>query len=387
VTPRIALVTYSTKPRGGVVHTLSLAEALFDLGVDVQVVTLGDPAVGFYRPTRVPTIVVPAPGKLPTLEERVFASIDALETGLRAVAGQFDVFHTQDCISARAAARVRDTGHRGVEVVRTVHHIDDFTTPALIDCQNQAVIEPDRILVVSSHWQRLLADEHGVAADVVPNGVDLDRFAPIPDMHRRELRTGIGVAEDQFLFLSVGGIEPRKGSVHLIRAMAALRSRLAPRPVLAVVGGHSFQDYEDYRNDCLTLAADLGLELGRDVVQLGTVSDADLPRWYRAADALAFPSTKEGWGLAVLEAQAADLPVVTSDLPVFHEYLTDGVDALMTRVGDSDALADGLLRVATSAAVRASLVSGGRAVAERFSWVASARRHQAIYEQSQIGAR
>ena len=51
-------------------------------------------------------------------------------------------------------------------------------------------------------------------------------------------------------------------------------------------------------------------------VLLGTVPDAELPSWYAAADVLAFPSTKEGWGLAVLEAMSAGLPVVASDLPV-----------------------------------------------------------------------
>jgi hypothetical protein len=130
VSARIALVTYSTKPRGGVVHTLALAEALVGLGADVSVVTLGDPAVGFYRPVRAPTIVLPAPAPRDTLEERVFASIDAVETGLRSVAGRFDILHTQDCISASAAARVRDGG-AAVEVLRTVHHMDDFTTQAL----------------------------------------------------------------------------------------------------------------------------------------------------------------------------------------------------------------------------------------------------------------
>jgi glycosyltransferase-like protein len=378
VSPRIALVTYSTKPRGGVVHTLSLAEALLDLGADVEVITLGNPDVGFYRPTRVPTIVVPAPGARPTLEERVFASVDALAAGLGQVADRFDVLHTQDCISARAAARVRDAG-AAVEVLRTVHHIDDFTTPALIECQNRAVVEPDRVFVVSEHWRRLLAADYGVIAEVVPNGVDADRFAPISPARRHELRAGIGVGGDQFLFLSVGGLEPRKGSVHLIRAMARLRSRLRPAPVLAVLGGHSFQDYRDYRDGCLALAAELDLQLGRDLVVLGTVSDADLGAWYRAADALAFPSTKEGWGLAVLEAMAASLPVVTSDLPVFQEYLTDEVDALMSPVGDDGALAASLEQVASSAELRDRLVAGGHKVVERFGWDASARRHLQIY--------
>src|SRR5262249_7202065 len=154
------------------------------------------------------------------------------------------------------------------------------------------------------------------------------------DARRAELRARVGV-RDQFLFLSVGGIEPRKGSEFLVDAMGELRATLTSPPVLAVVGGHPFPDYRAYFDATLAKAPAGGLELGRDIVLVGTVDDDELPHWYRAADALAFPSTKEGWGLAILEAQAAGLPVVSSDLPVFHEFLTDGVDAVMTPVGDA----------------------------------------------------
>ena len=61
--PRIALVTYSTKPRGGVVHCLELAEALYRAGCPVHVFALGDPAAGFFRPTAVPHTIFPAPGR------------------------------------------------------------------------------------------------------------------------------------------------------------------------------------------------------------------------------------------------------------------------------------------------------------------------------------
>src|SRR5579864_6444932 len=65
----------------------------------------------------------------------------------------------------------------------------------------------------------------------------------------------------------------------------------------------------------------------------------------RPADVLAFPSTKEGWGLAVLEAMSAGLPVVTSDLPVFREYLSPGRDALLVPVDDAPALAAALAAI------------------------------------------
>ena len=78
----VGLVTYSVKPRGGVVHTLALAEALHAAGYPVRVIALGEPAAGFFRPVAVPFTIIQAPPSLPTLEERVFANVDALAEGL-----------------------------------------------------------------------------------------------------------------------------------------------------------------------------------------------------------------------------------------------------------------------------------------------------------------
>ncbi|HKE50707.1 MAG TPA: MSMEG_0565 family glycosyltransferase [Actinomycetes bacterium] len=378
MTRRVALITYSTRPRGGVVHTLRLAEALVALGEPVEIVALGDPAKGWFTGVDVPYTIVPAPPWLPTLEERVFAAVDALAAALRESAGSFQVLHTQDCISARAAARVRDEG-APVAVLRTVHHIDDFHTEALIDCQRQAVLEPDEVLVVSRFWQRTLAKDYGVRATVVRNGVVADRFArPPAGLSLAELRFRAG-ATKRPLILAVGGIEPRKGSVELFEALARLRDELEPSPMLAVIGGQSFQDHQAYRDRALARAAELGLVLDHDIVQLGTVDDAELPAWYHAADVLAFPSVSEGWGLVVLEALAAGLPAVVTDIPVFREYLTDGEGALMVPPGAPDKLAAALRTVLIDRRLAARLAAAGPAVARRYPWSASAEQHRTIY--------
>jgi glycosyltransferase-like protein len=379
---RVALLTYSTKPRGGVVHTLALAEALAGRGVDVHVYGLRGEQDAFYRPVTVPFTLFPveigdgSPQPGGSLEAKVFASVDALAEGLARQAGGFDLLHAQDCISARAATQVRDD-LGGPPVVRTVHHVDDFTTQALIDCQRRAIVDPDHVLVVSEQWRRILREEFDVAARVVRNGVDPSRFPAIEASQRARTRATVA-ADGRFIFLAIGGIEPRKGSTILFRALGLLRER-GRHPVLAVLGGHSFRDYEPYRREALAMLPDLGLHLGSDVVPVGTVDDATLAAWYRSADALAYPSIMEGFGLAALEALAADLPVVASDLPVFREFLTDGRDALLPAVGDPAALADALERVMTDDGLRASLVTGGRAVVPRFTWAASAARHTEIY--------
>ena len=138
MTLRIALLTYSTKPRGGVVHTLALAESLAERGIDVHVFGLGPADGEFFRPIAVPFTLFPAVESAGSLDEKVFLSVDSMAAGLAETTLGFDLMHAQDCISARAATRVRDAGS-GPPVVRTVHHIDDFTTEALVDCQRQEI--------------------------------------------------------------------------------------------------------------------------------------------------------------------------------------------------------------------------------------------------------
>ena len=377
--PRIALVTYSTRPRGGPVHTVELAEALQALGCPVHVFAIGDPGAGFFRALAAPHTIFPGPESAGTLEERVFASVDALAAGLaEAVPGRFDVVHVQDCIASTAAMALREA-NPCLPLVRTVHHLDDFTTSALVNCQHRSVLEPDHLLVVSEFWRRALRDGYGVEATVVTNGVDAGRFAARNGAaaQRSVLRDRAG-ADGRFLFLTVGGIEPRKGSLHLMEALAALKGELDPPPMLAVVGGHSFQDHAAYREGALARASDLGLT-EQDVVILGTVPDAEMPGWYQAADTFVFPSVKEGFGLVVLEAMAAGLPVVASDIPVFREFLGGG-KALLARAGSSASLASAMRRAVTDRGERARLAAGGPAVAALFSWERTARQHLDFYE-------
>jgi glycosyltransferase-like protein len=375
----VALLTYSTKPRGGVVHAVELAEALHATGYPVRLISLGEPGGGFYRPVAAPTVVVPAPPVAETLEGRVEACTAALAEALPRVAGDVRILHSQDCIAARAVGRAVRAGHPGVSV-RTVHHVDDFTSPVLMDCQHQAIVEPDVVLTVSRQWRQILAEQYGVVGTVVPNGVRVERFRAAQP-RARHLRER--VAPGRPLLLAVGGLEPRKGSIHLVGALARLvrdaEHAGRPAPVLVVLGGHSFQDHRAYRQSVLDALPGLGLTAGVDVVELGMVPDHDVAAWYAAADALAFPSVKEGFGLAVLEAMAARIPVVSSDLPVFREYLEPGRDALLVPVGDEAALAGALGAVLDDVAVRQRLVAGGDAIVQRFTWARAAAVHAEVY--------
>ena len=379
---RVAIATYSVRPRGGAVHSVELAEALATEGVDVALIALGDPKEGFFRPVSVPVAIIEAPPRAETLSERVFSHIDAMASGLAGLGDRFDIVHTQDCISARAAARVRDRGG-SFRLLRTVHHIDDFTTPALIECQDAAILEPDRVLVVSEPWRRRLLDDYGVDASVVRNGVRVERFAgaSLDPSQRERLRARVGVG-DRHLFLTVGGIEPRKGSRYLVEALGLLKASPGRPSMLAVVGGHSFQDYRAYRDEVLGSLGRHGLSLGDDVVLVGTVPDDELPHWFGAADSFVFPSISEGWGLVVLEALAAGLPVVASDIEVLRSFLSHETDAVLTEAANPASLTAGMIRVRDDPVLVRRLRANGTATAGRYSWSSTARQHIEIYAET-----
>jgi glycosyltransferase-like protein len=377
---RVAMLTYSVRPRGGVVHAIAVAEALAARGHAVELFAVGPPGAAFFREPAVPATVVPHdPPDDIAFDAKIASTIAAYRDGLRPILrdGGFDVVHAQDCISANAALALRDESVVDA-VVRTVHHVDDFRSPSLIACQIRSIAEPDRVLCVSPPWIARVRDEFGVESGLVGNGVDPERYRPARDAaERRAARDRAGL-DGRLAVLTVGGIEPRKGSLTLLEGFAAARDALSDRrPVLLVAGGATLFDYRDEVGRFHARAADLGLD--GDLRVLGPVEDAELEALYRAADVFALPSTKEGFGLAVLEALAADLPAVVSDLEVFRGFLRDGSSALLAPAGDAAALAGALVRVARDPALADRLRAGGREVVARHTWARVAEAHEAAY--------
>jgi glycosyltransferase-like protein len=374
------MLTYSVKPRGGVVHALEVAEALARRGHDVELAALARHGEELFRPAAVPVHIVRHVPLDAPFDERIQGMLTAYADGLRPLlgGGAYDVVHAQDCLSANAALALRDDGVVG-HVIRTVHHVDDFTSPSLIRCQDRSIHDPDRVLCVSKPWVERLAAEFGVRAELVRNGVDARRHRPPRDpAERARAREAAGLGE-RFAVMTVGGIEPRKGSLTLLDGFAALRDLVPERdPLLLVAGGVTLFDYRHERERFDARTAELGI--AEDVRVLGPLAPEAMESLYRAADAFAFPSVREGFGLAALEALASDLPVVASDLDVFRGFLADGDCALLVPAGDGAALGRALARIALDRELAARLRAGGRRVVPAFSWDAAAAAHERAYE-------
>lgn len=381
---RIAIFTYSTKPRGGVVHTLALAEHLQELGHEVHIFALGKDQGDFFRPTSVPFTLIPIefiPLDQETLDDRIERYIQTYyQYLLKYPPDAFDIYHAQDCVSANALWRLRE--ERAISgFVRTVHHVDDFVSPSLIECQNNSIQRPNHCIVVSRYWQERLVNEYQVNSTVIYNGVNLGRFHPATPAERAEARSQLGLG-NQFVFLNIGGIEPRKNSVRLLQAFQSVQPELTAQsvtPIVYLVGGETLLDYSPYRNEFFEVLEQSDLQIDKDVYLPGVVSDEQIPLLYRAADVLVFPSVKEGWGLVVLEAMASGVPVLTSDLPVFHEYLRSEENALLVDPTSVEAIATAMRRLANDGQLRQRLAVTGPITAEKFSWQKTAKGHSNFY--------
>jgi glycosyltransferase involved in cell wall biosynthesis len=129
----------------------------------------------------------------------------------------------------------------------------------------------------------------------------------------------------------------------------------------------------------------IGLPLRGELEQagatvLGRLGDGQLDAAYADALCLACVSREEGFGFTPLEALAAGVPAVVSDLPVFRETLGDA--ALMVPADDTDALADALLRLEREPELRESLVAAGRERVQLLSWERAARETRAVFEEA-----
>jgi glycosyltransferase involved in cell wall biosynthesis len=174
----------------------------------------------------------------------------------------------------------------------------------------------DRIIVHTRSYGSTSRAVRGRRLEIIPSAVDVDRFHPRHepgDLAERLKLNGHRV------IAFAGRLVPHKGVDVILRALADL----PPDVVLLVIGRGP------RLSDLVSLARRLGVE--ERIRFLPRVSDEDLPRHLRAADLFVFPSQNrlEGFGLAVAEAMATGLPVITADMPGVREVIEPGVEGLL----------------------------------------------------------
>jgi len=371
---RIALLTHSTNPRGGVVHALELADALVRLGHQ-PVVHAPDPSgAGFFRDRIAPTISVPASPTTGGLADLVASRIaDYVDYFHDPAHRAFDLFHAQDGISGNALAMLKQV-HLIDRFARTVHHIDHFDDPRLDALQTRSILAADQLFAVSRAGRGALEDRFGMTARIVGNGIDRRRYTSVGDGREPGLRRRLGLGPGP-VFLAVGGVEARKNTNRALEAFERFHHG-QPSAQLVIAGGASLLDHGAYQRQFEARLRASALPAGA-VVRTGPIPDQDMPALYRLADALLFPSIHEGFGLVVIEAMASGVPVVTARIEPFTEYL-GACDVAWCDPTSVPSIAEAMARVLAEP-FRSRLVARGREVAARHDWSETARAHLVAY--------
>ena len=394
----IALFTYSTKPRGGVIHTIELAEALQAEGHNVCIYALDKDNLGFHRPLNCPSKLVPTKPvtdrslllqrqenyvkgncdreDLDPVDELIKQRIQEFINYLIQESAQYDIYHSQDCISSNALKVLRDK-QVIPHFIRTVHHIDEFNSFYLQKCHDRSILEPDLSLCVSKYWQQQLKEQYHINTPVIINGVNLQRFSSQPNGKETELKQRLGIKNNP-VYLTIGGIEPRKNSLNLLQAFIEVL-KTHPQAQLIIAGGETLFDYEPYRVQFFNLVKQYNLIIGESLILPGVIPDKDIPVLYRCADAFIFPSVKEGWGLVLLEAIASRLPIVTSNIPPFTEFL-DHNSALLINPNSSQKIAEAMLNILNKDLSK-KLIQNATSIPSQYSWQKSAKLHLEHYLQ------
>ena len=201
---------------------------------------------------------------------------------------------------------------------------------------------------------------------LVPNGVDTARFAAAAPA---DLGPGTKL-------LFVGRLHPRKG---FAVAVGAFETIAADRPdVRLVVAGSGAEASAVDR---------IPASLRDRITMLGAVRNEDLPPIHAACDLLLAPNTGgESFGVILVEAMAAGLPVVASDIPGFDEVVTTGTDGLLVPPGDAPALAAAVELLLDDPGTRARLAEAGRRRSARADWSVVTDRFEDLYSEAVDGS-
>ena len=213
---------------------------------------------------------------------------------------------------------------------------------------------------------------------VIPPGVDLTHFYPIPPDEAREY---IGVPPCEKVVLFVGRIEPLKGIDTLIEAIAILRQQEVT-VCLSIIGGDADVSQDELSEEMArlqTLREKHGL---RDMVTfLGRRGQDTLPYYYSAAEVVVVPSHYESFGMVALEAMACGIPVVASQVGGLAFLVQDGVNGFTVPVDEPQALAECLLKLLQDVPLRRQMGEQAADFALDYSWEKIAARIVKLYQE------
>lgn len=402
------LAALGGKDTGGMnVYVRELSRELGKRGVAVDIYTRSQDASVPHLQEAWPcirVIHVPAGPETPYDRRQLFQYLPEFVQGVRSFVAAdgvtYDIIHSHYWLSGWVALELqRDWPVPVMQMFHTLGHLKNNVAangksseaPERIRTETEIMGRADLIVAATPADKGQMVEFYGADPSpivVVPPGVDLSLFRPIP---QDEARRYVGLTDcDDRLLLFVGRLDPVKGLNVLFEALCHLIRNLMPerqrRICLAVIGGESVESAEALRENAVCLdevKERYGLE--EMIAFLGSRSQDTLPYYYSAADICVMPSLYESFGMVALEAMACGTPVVASRVGGLPYVVRDGETGLLVPDNDPLALAEKLRLILTDADLRLRL--GGRAqeVAQGYGWERVADASVDLYQRAIAG--
>lgn len=333
------------------------------------------------------------------IPERAWASFDAYQRrsadALRAAAdrmGGLDLLYVHDFQQVGVAA-----AWEGPRVPRVFHLHTPFPSvlpQAWADYLIDNLSRYDAVVVSTRRYaENLRAAGLTVPLHVIRPFIDPADYRPPTKGDVAALREQFRVAESDRVVLNVGRMDPMKGQDRLIRAMPKVLERV-PDARLVLVGNGSFSSSkkgglglskgQQWRAALEALAREL--HVTERVTFTGHLDDASIPAAYEACSVFSLPSTREGFGLAAIEAWRHGKPVVVSDRAGVSELVENGVNGHSVDCADVDALADTLIALLNDPDAAARMGRAGRDASEEATLPVGARHLRTLFEDVLDGA-
>jgi phosphatidylinositol alpha-mannosyltransferase len=275
-----------------------------------------------------------------------------------------DVIHVHDPLAPSTS--MLGVIHRTAPVVATFHsyfarnHFEGRMYTALAPLLRPVWKRVDRRLAVSEAARYSVCSRMGPAeVSIVPNGADTEAFS---DAHAADLPAG-----RKLLF--VGRLEPRKGFPVAVRAFGLLAHQYPDLRLIVVGAGEQ-----------AGAVGELPADVRSRVHMLGKVPNETLPTYHRASDIFISPATgSESFGIVLVEAMAAGLPLVASDIPGYREVVRHGREGLLVAPSNPRALAAGVQQLLDDPELARTLGSQGYERSQAFAWTRIIDQLEAIY--------
>jgi D-inositol-3-phosphate glycosyltransferase len=397
------LATLGGKDTGGMnVYVHQLTRTLGKLGVHVDVFTRSQDEhvphvlhdLGYHN--RV--VHIPAGPEIPLpkteLERYIPKFVQGVKSFVESKNIQYDLIHSHYWMSGIAAIELSESWdipflHMFHTLVLMKNRIarspQEMEGEYRLIGEKKVIAKANRIIAATlaeKSQLEFLYETPSSKISVIPPGVDIRHFYPIPNDEAREV---VGIADNAHMILYVGRIEPLKGIDNLIKAISIIQNKTEKNfypHSLVIIGGEPDAKPEDMNAEMARLQ-DLVEELKIEnfVIFLGKQDQQMLPYYYSAAEVVVMPSHYESFGMVALEAMACGTPVVASQVGGLPFLVRDGETGFVVPGNDIQSLANRLMELIKDKDLRTKLGKKSTEYAQMYAWETISTKMIEVYNQ------